>query len=81
MQEWVYINECDIGTPNIYRFPQVDGLSTGPPELGCHTMHTTDLRLCTVWVTIHGHCSKIKKGTKMTLWIWGVIAWYQSLGK
>ena len=34
MQEWVSIyetNECDIGTPDIYRFPQVDGLSMGPP--------------------------------------------------
>ena len=36
MQEWVSINECDIGTPDIYRFPQVDGLLTGPPELGYH---------------------------------------------
>ena len=35
MQEWVSIyetNECDIGIPYIYRFPQVDGLSTGPPR-------------------------------------------------
>ena len=34
MQEWVSIyetNECDIGTPDIHRFPQVDGLSTEPP--------------------------------------------------
>ena len=34
MQEWVSIyetNECDIGTLNIYRLPQVDELSTGPP--------------------------------------------------
>ena len=33
MQEWVSIheiNECDIGTPDIHRFSQVDGLSTGP---------------------------------------------------
>ena len=32
------VYECDIGTPDIYRFPQVDGLSTGPLELGCHSM-------------------------------------------
>ena len=34
MQEWVSIyetNECDIGTPYIHKFSQVDGLSTGPP--------------------------------------------------
>ena len=34
MQEWVSIyekNECNIGTLNIHRFSQVDGLSTGPP--------------------------------------------------
>ena len=39
MQEWVSIyeiNECDIGTPDIYKFPQVDGLSTGPLGMGCH---------------------------------------------
>ena len=32
MQEWVSIyeiNECDIGTPDIHRFSQVDVLSTG----------------------------------------------------
>ena len=40
MQEWFSIyetNECDIGTTDIYMFPQVDGLSTGPPDLGRHT--------------------------------------------
>ena len=37
MQERVSINECDIGTPDIYRFPQVEGLSTTLPDLGCHT--------------------------------------------
>ena len=26
--------ECDIGAPDIHRFPRVDGLSTGPPGLG-----------------------------------------------
>ena len=34
MQEWVLIyetNECDIGTPNIHKFSQVGGLSTGAP--------------------------------------------------
>ena len=34
MQKWVSIyetNECDIGTHDIHRFPQVDRLSTGPP--------------------------------------------------
>ena len=34
MQEWVSVyetNECDIGTPDIQRFPQVDGLSTRAP--------------------------------------------------
>ena len=37
MQEWVSIyeiNECDIRTPDIHRFPQVDGLSMGPTEIG-----------------------------------------------
>ena len=37
MQEWVSIyetNEFDIGTPDIYRFPQVEGLSTGPQDKG-----------------------------------------------
>ena len=41
MQEWVSIyetNECDIGTPDIHRFPQVDGLSKGAPGWGCHNM-------------------------------------------
>ena len=31
MQKWVSIYEtceCDIGAPDIYRFPRVDGLST-----------------------------------------------------
>ena len=31
-------NEFDIGTPDIHRFSQVDGLSTGPPGMGCHNM-------------------------------------------
>ena len=34
MQGWVSIyetNECDIGAFDIYRFPQVDGLSTKSP--------------------------------------------------
>ena len=31
MQEWVPINKCDIGTPDIYRFSEVDGLSSRPP--------------------------------------------------
>ena len=31
-------NECDIRTPDIYRFSQVDGLSTGPPVWGCHSV-------------------------------------------
>ena len=33
MQEWVSIyetNECDIGTPDIHRFLQVNGSSMGP---------------------------------------------------
>ena len=37
MQEWVSIyetNEYDIGTLDIYRFLQVDGLSTGPLGFG-----------------------------------------------
>ena len=37
MQEYVSIyetNESDIGTLDIYRFPQVDGLSTGPSGFG-----------------------------------------------
>ena len=41
MHEWVSINECDIRTLDIYRFPQVDGLSTGPPGLGCHKKSKT----------------------------------------
>ena len=44
-------------------------------------VHTTDLRqctvLCTIWVTVHGHCSRtlfmgIVKKQKMTLRDWGV---------
>ena len=31
-------NECDIRTPDIYKFPQVDGLSTGPPRMGCNNL-------------------------------------------
>ena len=34
MHEWVSIYEiceCDIRAPDIHRFPQVDGLLTGPP--------------------------------------------------
>ena len=41
MQEWVSIyetNECDIGILDIHKFPQVNGLSTGPPGKGCHNM-------------------------------------------
>ena len=37
IQKWVSIyetNECDTGIPNIHRFLQVDGLSTGPPGFG-----------------------------------------------
>ena len=37
MQEWVSTYEtceCDIGAPDVHRFPRVDGLSTGPPGLG-----------------------------------------------
>ena len=34
MSQYIEINECDIGTPDIYRFPQVDGLSMGPPGFG-----------------------------------------------
>ena len=33
MYEWVSIYEtceCDIGAPDIHRYPRVDGLSTGP---------------------------------------------------
>ena len=33
MHEWVPVyqkNECDVGTTDIHRFTQVDGLSTGP---------------------------------------------------
>ena len=26
--------ECDIGAPDIHRFPRVDGLSTGPWDMG-----------------------------------------------
>ena len=26
--------ECDIETPDIHRFPRVDGLSMGPPGFG-----------------------------------------------
>ena len=40
MQELVSIyetNGCDIGTTDIYRFPQVDRLSTGPLGKGCHS--------------------------------------------
>ena len=42
MQEWVSIyetNECDIGTPDIHRFQQVDGLSTGPRDRGVTTWY------------------------------------------
>ena len=38
-QKWVSIYEaceCDIGAPDIHRFPRVDGLSTGPPGYGRH---------------------------------------------
>ena len=41
MQKWVSIyetNECDIRTPDIYRFPQVDELSTGPQDRGVTVM-------------------------------------------
>ena len=41
MQEWVSIyetNECDIRTPDIYRFLQVEELSTGPPGWGCQIL-------------------------------------------
>ena len=34
IRKWVSIYEtceCDIRAPDIHRFPQVDGLSTGPP--------------------------------------------------
>ena len=37
MQEWVSTYEtyeCDIGEPDIHRFPSVDGLSTRPPIFG-----------------------------------------------
>ena len=36
IREWVSIYEtceCDIGAPDIHRFSQVDGLSTGPPGI------------------------------------------------
>ena len=35
MQEWVSIyeiNECNIETLDIHRFPQIDKLSTRPPK-------------------------------------------------
>ena len=41
IQKWVSIYEiceCDIGAPDIQRFPRVDGLSTGPPGYGHHRM-------------------------------------------
>ena len=34
IKEWVSIYEtceCDIGAPDIHRFPRIDMLSTGPP--------------------------------------------------
>ena len=37
MQEWVSVyetNECDVGTTDIHRFLQVDGLSTEPRDRG-----------------------------------------------
>ena len=37
IQKWVSIYETcdyDIRAPDIHRFPQVDGLSTGPPGIG-----------------------------------------------
>ena len=42
MQEWASIyetNESDIGTLDVHRFLQVDGLLTGPPGMGCHRCH------------------------------------------
>ena len=39
MKIWILINgtqPCGIGSPKIHRNPQVDGLSTRPPDLGCH---------------------------------------------
>ena len=47
MQEWVSIyepNECDIRTPDIYRFGQVDGLSTGPPDRGVTSVLLDDVQ-------------------------------------
>ena len=31
--------ECRVGYPTSTSIPRVDGLSTGPPGLGCHTNH------------------------------------------
>ena len=49
MQEWVSIyetNKCDIRTPDIYRFSQVDGLSTGPRDRG--VTNDTQLNYATI---------------------------------
>ena len=31
-------NHVVLGNPKSTEIPQVDGLSTGPPDLGCHNM-------------------------------------------
>ena len=31
-------NHVVLGNPKSTGIPQVDGLSTGPPDLGCHSM-------------------------------------------
>ena len=31
-------NHVVSGNPKSIRIPEVDGLSTGPPDLGCHSM-------------------------------------------
>ena len=37
---WIPINgtqQCGIESPKIHKIPRVDGLSMGPPDLGCHS--------------------------------------------
>ena len=36
---------CDIGAPNIHRFPRVDGLSTGPPGIGASQVQVENLEI------------------------------------
>ena len=47
VKTWIPINgtrQCGIGSPEIHRNSAVDGLSTGPPDLGRHFLRMEWLR-------------------------------------